>query len=140
MKRYALFIFLLLLIIISSGLLLSRQTSENSSSIVTSSPTPIINVNPNDPPKEMTFTGDYVCLPHKDTSGPQTMECAFGMKLYDGSYIAIDLSGVSGDTNYPMQSKLKVTGLYVPIEQISSNTWQVYPIKGIMKVTKVEKV
>lgn len=140
MKRYGLFIFLFLLIIISSGLLLSRQTRENSSSIVTSSPTPIISVNPNESPKEMTIEGEYVCLPHKDTSGPQTMECAFGMKLSDGSYIAIDLSGVSGDTNYPMQSKLKVTGLYVPIEQISSNTWQVYPIKGILKVTKVEEV
>lgn len=33
--------------------------------------------------------GTVVCLPHKDTSGPQTMECAFGIKDAKGKYYGL---------------------------------------------------
>jgi hypothetical protein len=36
-----------------------------------------------------TVTGNLTCLPHKDTSGPTTLECAFGLKGDDGRYYAL---------------------------------------------------
>ena len=35
---------------------------------------------------EGTFTGEVVCLPHKDKSGPTTLECAMGLLTDDGRY------------------------------------------------------
>jgi hypothetical protein len=34
----------------------------------------------------ITISGEFTCLPHKDTSGPQTLECAFGLKSGDIYY------------------------------------------------------
>lgn len=40
-------------------------------------------------PQEMqTLTGDIVCLPKKG-DGPQTLECAFGLRTADGHYYAL---------------------------------------------------
>jgi len=32
------------------------------------------------PTEQITVTGEVTCLPHKDTSGPQTLECAIGIR------------------------------------------------------------
>ncbi len=37
----------------------------------------------------VTLTGTFMCLLHRDTEGPQTEECALGMKLDDGTYYAV---------------------------------------------------
>ena len=42
--------------------------------------------------------GEFVCLPHTDTTGPQTEECAFGLKTADGKYYALDLGPLSQNT------------------------------------------
>jgi hypothetical protein len=36
-----------------------------------------------------TYTGTIVCLPHKDNSGPITLECAYGLQTTDGKYHAL---------------------------------------------------
>lgn len=36
--------------------------------------------------QEVSYTGTIVCLPHKDTSGPVTLECAYGLQTSDGKY------------------------------------------------------
>lgn len=42
-------------------------------------------------PQNVTISGTYVCLPHRDTSGEmQTTECAFGIKTDDGVYYAVN--------------------------------------------------
>lgn len=88
---------------------------------------------------EGTFIGMPTCLPHRDTSGPQTLECAFGIKFDDGSYYALDMSSVSGDFQ-SYTGRISVSGTVVPIEAISSDVWQKYDIKGIMKVSSAEKL
>lgn len=35
--------------------------------------------------EEITVKGEMICLPHRNTSGSQTMECAFGIKADDGN-------------------------------------------------------
>ena len=82
-----------------------------------------------------TLTGTYVCLPHKDTSGPQTLECAFGIKTDEGDYYALDLSMVSQEVpNLTTGTRLRATGTVTPIEMLSTDQWQKYPIKGIFSV------
>lgn len=77
--------------------------------------------------------GTALCLPHKDTSGPQTMECALGIKDEKGQYYAL------GDTDptyknvgsLQMNKKVQVRGTF---EKGDSD---IYPTIGTIKVTKV---
>lgn len=39
----------------------------------------------------VTVEGTYVCLPHKDTTGPQTDECALGIKTDDNRYYGLQV-------------------------------------------------
>lgn len=90
---------------------------------------------------EVAVTGEYLCLPHKDTSGPQTMECAFGLKTDANVYYALDFSRASFPVDaFMMGDRLAVTGTVTPVEALSSNHWQQYPIVGILTVMSAEKV
>lgn len=88
-------------------------------------------------PIETTLVGEYLCLPHTEQGDFQTMECALGMKADDGAYYALDLSALPGagaDFNFETGTRIRVRGLLVPIEQISSDLWRIYPVRGIMRV------
>ena len=39
-----------------------------------------------------------------------------------------------------VNDSVKTEGILVPIAAISSNQWQKYPVAGILKVTKMEKL
>lgn len=95
------------------------------------------------PQNDITVSGLYVCLPHRDTSGPQTMECAFGLKVGNKPlYYALDFSAMPNDSwqSYGMQSVLTIRGTFVPAAALSSNMWQIYPIEGIIRATSVMAV
>jgi hypothetical protein len=83
-----------------------------------------------------TLTGIYVCLPHKDTEGPQTLECAFGLKTDGGSYYGLDF-GQTQPTNISMGDRITVKGMITPVEALSAI--QKYPIEGVVRVTDVSK-
>ena len=94
-------------------------------------------------PYRATLSGTGVCLPHKDTSGPQTLECAFGLLTEAGEYYALDFNMMS--QGYPDElyggTKFSAHGLVTPIEMLSSDHWQKYDVKGIFSVTdSVEKI
>src|SRR5688572_24598229 len=62
-------------------------------------------------PYKGTLTGEYVCLPHKDTRGPQTLECAFGLKTDSGEYYALDFNLTSQKIpNFITGQRYSVTG------------------------------
>lgn len=87
-------------------------------------------------PYRATLTGEYVCLPHKDTSGPQTLECAFGMKTDVGEYYALDFNLMSqGPAELNVGDRFTATGNITPIEMLSTDHWDVYSIEGIFSVT-----
>ncbi len=47
-------------------------------------------VTPPPPPAgDITAQGMITCLPHRDTSGPQTLECAYGLEDIEGRYYAL---------------------------------------------------
>jgi hypothetical protein len=149
-KKWIIIIILIKLVFIA-GLYLYHQRSSIKDPIIpspnivatTPSPTPIINVDINQPPQELTLDGEYTCLPHKNTSGPQTLECALGLKLADGTYVATDMGDLLNtdvNTKHQTGSMVRVTGLYVPAEQLNTDQWQKYPIKGILKASNVVKL
>jgi hypothetical protein len=93
-------------------------------------------------PYRATLAGEYMCLPHVDSSGPQTMECAFGLKTDAGEYYAVDFSLMS-QTPPPLSigDRLSASGLVTPIERLSTDHWRQYPIQGIFSLTdSVEKL
>jgi hypothetical protein len=85
-----------------------------------------------------TLVGEITCLPHKDTSGPQTMECAFGLKTHEDVYYALDLNKVDNGIGLQTDKRVIVTGLLTPVEALSSDHWQKYNMKGIISVDSVK--
>lgn len=79
--------------------------------------------------KTVTIEGTVVCLPHKDTSGPTTLECAIGLHSNDDKYYGLsgstgsELAGAAGS-----DKKAKVTGT---LQDQSSDT---YKMNGIIAV------
>lgn len=90
---------------------------------------------------EATLTGEYVCLPHTDQNGPQTLECALGMKTDTGEYYALDFNLLSQTPpDLKTGDRFTAKGTITPIELLSTDHWQKYPIEGIFSVTdSVEK-
>ena len=91
-------------------------------------------------PHVQTVIGCWECLPPKDKTGPHTMECAFGIAAdqSDGHY-AISTSLMSTyPVDYAVGTKVKVTGLLVPVEQLSSI--QKYDIDGVIEATVIEEI
>lgn len=87
-------------------------------------------------PYRATLSGVQVCLPHKDTSGPQTLECALGLKTDSGEYYALNLQMLSQEQPViPNGARVTANGLVTPIENLSSDRWQRYNVKGIFSVT-----
>lgn len=62
--------------------------------------------------------GEIVCLPHRDTSGPQTLECAYGLHADDDNYYMlrdeVATSGPSAITTLETGTRVNVTGQFVP--------------------------
>jgi hypothetical protein len=89
-------------------------------------------------PKPVTLAGTFGCLQHTDTTGPQTMECAFGFQTDDGVWYAVSF-GDSADAMNQFQSGAHVTadGNVVPKEALSTNHWDKYQMVGIFTITYI---
>jgi len=87
-------------------------------------------------PAPIRVTGDILCLPLKDTTGPQTMECAYGIKSNTGEYYALDdhTTGYENVMGIPMNSQITVSGIFSP------RTDSEYKDIGVISVTHIERV
>lgn len=64
---------------------------------------------------EITIQGKVVCLPHWDTSGEQTLECAFGLQTDEGDYYALnDTDPNYGNLSGPTGERVEVVGKLIP--------------------------
>lgn len=85
--------------------------------------------------------GKVICLQHRDTSGPQTLECDLGIQTDQGLNYALDTSLMS---QIPPQFKngdtISANGILTPIENLSSDHWQKYDVKGIFSATDTLQV
>lgn len=93
-------------------------------------------------PYRASLEGEYLCLPHVDTSSPQTDECAFGIKTDVGEYYAVDFMLMSQTAPQLVTGdRFRANGLITPIERLSTDHWRQYPVEGIFSVTdSVEKL
>ncbi len=92
-------------------------------------------------PHRSEVVGVWECLPHINTNGPQTLECAFGIKTDTGLHYAVNTSLLETyPVDFPAGTRVKAEGVLVPADQLSSNTWQKYPIEGIISVTSIQKI
>lgn len=76
------------------------------------------------------LSGEIVCLPHKDTSGPVTLECAYGLLADDGRYYGLrnyDATGID------VQQPVTVEGDLKP--ELS----EIYDISGTIDIHKISK-
>jgi hypothetical protein len=79
------------------------------------------------------MTGTPTCLPHKDTSGPTTLECALGLKGDDGRYYQlIDAPGSLLQDDF--SSRIKVRGILAEPDSSSQ-----YNISGRIAVKSYSK-
>lgn len=89
-------------------------------------------------PYNVTLSGTYVCLPHLDTKGPQTMECAFGLQADDGNYYAVNFGqGAEALNQFRAGERITAEGFVVIKEALSTDQWQKYNMKGIFTITKL---
>lgn len=123
----------LVLLVFVGFLFIYLYKSSNISLIPFVSPTPIV-------PNEVEIRGQHVCLPHKNTRGVQTLECAIGIKSDEGNFYALELSGLPSDVtrSFGANKNIFVKGLLVPVELLSTDHWQKYDMKGIVQVKSLE--
>jgi len=81
-----------------------------------------------------TITGNFSCLPLKDTTAEVT-DCSLGIRSRDGSYYALNVSRVQ-DANIDLKAEdtIAVTGTIEPDETMSDDRWAPYDIAGVVKV------
>lgn len=92
--------------------------------------------------REAILSGTYICLPHTNTTGPQTLECALGLHASDGSYYALDFNQ-NPEAQFTLKTgdRISVEGIITPVEMLSSDAWMKYSIKGIFTITgEVKKI
>lgn len=94
---------------------------------------------PLDPtPRQVTLSGTYECLPHLDTSGPQTTECAFGLVTDEGEHYAVNFGqSATAMEQFQAGAHIRAEGFVVIKEALSTDQWQKYNMKGIFTVTKM---
>ena len=92
-------------------------------------------------PQHETRQGFWECVPHKP-GVPPTEECATGIALdQSDGHIILDLSLYqAGAWTFSAGDHVRVSGVFVPANQLSTNHWQKYDIDGIMQVTSLEKI
>ena len=90
-------------------------------------------------PEERTLAGAQTCLPHRDTTGPQTLECAIGFLADDGTYYALDLAQLTEEQGALLMSGVRVeaTGTVTPAMLLSTDQWMRYQMEGVFSVTAV---
>ncbi|HEU5121640.1 MAG TPA: hypothetical protein VFT59_02250 [Candidatus Saccharimonadales bacterium] len=81
---------------------------------------------------QVTIEGTAVCLPHKNADGPQTMECAVGVKTDAGMYYGISgdkdnqLAGVAGS-----DQKVRVSGI---VEKVNDSTYDITQLIAVKNI------
>jgi hypothetical protein len=89
---------------------------------------------PSTTPQQVTITGEVVCLPHKDQTGPQTLECAFGIKEENGPYYGISDPQMKYVPSLPTGKKVVITGMLRNNQNDPSNK---YDTVGVIEVSSV---
>ncbi len=89
--------------------------------------------------KAQTIEGEYVCVPPKSNTTKE-IGCVQGVKTNNTTYYALDLTPLENIAVMQTGDQISAAGEMVPVETLSSDKWQKYPIKGIFRAVTIEKV
>jgi hypothetical protein len=86
---------------------------------------------------EILIDGKIVCLPHIDTTGPQTTECAIGLQDVTGKYYGLrdsdpgykNISGVASNTN------VEIEGVFEPSNDKKYQSIGTIEVRSITPIT-----
>lgn len=81
------------------------------------------------------ITAQTICLPPKETKGPQTTECAYGLKTADNALYALSDRRKGRIAKPVTGTPVTVTGTYE-----LSDTNSKYDIVGIIQISEMEKL
>jgi len=79
---------------------------------------------------DVIISGEITCLPHKNTGGPQTLECALGLHSDDNRYYALKNAPQSVSTG---AGRAEVRGT------LSTTADSVYDIAGTITVSELTR-
>ncbi len=86
--------------------------------------------------ERVSMEGEYLCLPTQEDQNVENADCAAGIKNQSGEYYALDLGLLSQSAPALVEGDLiTASGVITPIENISTDYWQKYPIQGIFSIT-----
>jgi hypothetical protein len=81
-----------------------------------------------------TITGNFSCLPLKVGTEPKET-CTLGVKSGAGSFFALDISHIQdANTDLKAEDMIAVTGFLLPESDVAGSKWDIYNVKGIVKV------
>jgi hypothetical protein len=84
--------------------------------------------------------GTFICLPHRDTSGLVTQECAYGFQAEDGKYYALrDSSQDKGLFHLSVGQEIEIRGLLIPEESDEYNSQGVIEIQELYVIEEEEE-
>ncbi len=93
-----------------------------------------------DSPTEITITGHQACLPHRDSSGPMTLECALGIQTETGEYYSLDMTDLDLTALTRFSGELLQVSGQLKDPSSNQSLWQKYDIIGIIKVQDLQLV
>lgn len=88
--------------------------------------------------QEVTLTGRETCLPHRNTDGPQTLECMLGFEATAGTYYGLDIASSLRVEEVMGGQTFTATGVIVPLMVLSSDVYQRYGIEGVFRITSIQ--
>ena len=94
------------------------------------------------PPRRLLLTGMVTCLPHRDTSGPVTMECAIGLEADDGKYYVLDFNLLATNEGMGLETgtRVEAEGVFTPLMALSTDHWAKYNVEGILTVAMLNRL
>lgn len=84
--------------------------------------------------KEVTVIGTTICLPHKNSSGPQTMECALGVEGDDGNNYGLIDPGWKFLIGTGNGVKVSITGILTKAQTDKYDSAGTIEIRDLKKV------
>lgn len=113
-------------------ILMQRQLQVNNINIqetVTPTPTPL-------PGAHIRITGIVGCLPHKDQTGAQSLECAMGLKDENETYYGIRDTDQENMhiRDIPGNTKVRIEGMFYPQDD------ERYPTVGILEIYSLQRL
>jgi hypothetical protein len=121
-----LFIIVSLLVIVSFGSTKQkRYIKENSDNSL------------NSLPKDITLSGNYVCLPHINELKSSSTDCVFGLKTDNGEYYMVNFgAGASAMPEFQSGKHITAKGFVVIKEALSTDQWVNFNMKWIFTITE----